>query len=174
MRAIWTGAIGFGLVNIPVKFYSAIEESELNLDMLDKNDMAHIRYKRVNEQTVKEAHPLVYYVFDLLEWNDTDLQQMTLVERKTFLKELLAMQPSPLIRYSDHLMYKGIALYEQVTAMQLEGIMAKKRNSRYVQNFRSKEWLKIKNVQTMEAIIVGYTEPSRSRSAFGSLILAED
>ena len=55
MRAIWTGAIGFGLVNIPVKLYSAIEESELNLDMLDKNDMAHIRYKRVNEQTGKEV-----------------------------------------------------------------------------------------------------------------------
>lgn len=55
MRAIWTGAIGFGLVNIPVKLYSAIEESELNLDMLDKNDLAHIRYKRINEQTGKEV-----------------------------------------------------------------------------------------------------------------------
>lgn len=55
MRAIWTGAIGFGLVNIPVKLYSAIEESELNLDMLDKKDLSHIRYKRVNEQTGKEV-----------------------------------------------------------------------------------------------------------------------
>lgn len=55
MRAIWTGAIGFGLVNIPVKLYSAIEESELNLDMLDKKDLSHIRYKRVNEQTGNEV-----------------------------------------------------------------------------------------------------------------------
>ena len=49
MRAIWTGAIGFGLVNIPVKLYSATQQSELNLDMLDKKDHAHIKFKRVNE-----------------------------------------------------------------------------------------------------------------------------
>lgn len=54
MRAIWTGAIGFGLVNIPVKLYSASQASELDLDMLDKKDHAHIKFKRVNEQTGKE------------------------------------------------------------------------------------------------------------------------
>lgn len=55
MRSIWTGAIGFGLVNIPVKMYSATESSNLNLDMLDKIDHAHIKYMRVNETTGKEV-----------------------------------------------------------------------------------------------------------------------
>ncbi|HEY6976009.1 MAG TPA: Ku protein [Chitinophagaceae bacterium] len=55
MRSIWSGAIGFGLVTIPVKLYSATEESSLNLDMLDKKDQAHIRFKRVNENTGKEV-----------------------------------------------------------------------------------------------------------------------
>jgi DNA end-binding protein Ku len=55
MRAIWTGAIGFGLVNIPVKIYSATQTSNLNLDMLDKKDHSHIKYKRVNETTGKEV-----------------------------------------------------------------------------------------------------------------------
>ena len=55
MRAIWTGAIGFGLVNIPVKLYSAIEESNLDLDMLDKKDQANIKFKRINENTGKEV-----------------------------------------------------------------------------------------------------------------------
>lgn len=55
MRPIWTGAIGFGLVNIPVKMYSATESSSLNLDMLDKKDHAHIKFKRVNEDTGKEV-----------------------------------------------------------------------------------------------------------------------
>jgi DNA end-binding protein Ku len=55
MRAIWTGSIGFGLVNIPVKMYSAVEESTLDLDMLDKKDHANIRFKRVNENTGKEV-----------------------------------------------------------------------------------------------------------------------
>lgn len=55
MRAIWTGAIGFGLVNIPIKLYSATQGSELDLDMLDKKDNSNIRFKRVNENTGKEV-----------------------------------------------------------------------------------------------------------------------
>ncbi|MDF2382519.1 Ku protein [Nostoc ellipsosporum NOK] len=55
MRAIWTGSIGFGLVNIPVKLYSAVEESTLDLDMLDKKDHSNIKFKRVNERTGREV-----------------------------------------------------------------------------------------------------------------------
>jgi DNA end-binding protein Ku len=55
MRAIWTGAIGFGLVNIPVKMYSGIQDSSLDLDMLDKKDHSNIRFQRVNEKTGKEV-----------------------------------------------------------------------------------------------------------------------
>jgi DNA end-binding protein Ku len=55
MRAIWTGAIGFGLVNIPVKIFSATQESTLDLDMLDKKDHAKIKYQRVNENTGREV-----------------------------------------------------------------------------------------------------------------------
>jgi DNA end-binding protein Ku len=55
MRAIWSGAIGFGLVNIPVKLFSAVEASELDLDMLDKKDHANIKYQRVNANTGKEV-----------------------------------------------------------------------------------------------------------------------
>ncbi|PJJ66615.1 non-homologous end joining protein Ku [Chryseobacterium geocarposphaerae] len=55
MRAIWNGAIGFGLVNIPIKLYSASESSTLDLDMLDKKDLSNIKYKRVNENTNKEV-----------------------------------------------------------------------------------------------------------------------
>ncbi|MDQ0475792.1 Ku protein [Chryseobacterium sp. MDT2-18] len=55
MRSIWNGAIGFGLVNIPVKMYSAVEDSNLDLDMLDKSDFSNIKFKRVNEKTGKEV-----------------------------------------------------------------------------------------------------------------------
>ncbi|MDD5321074.1 MAG: Ku protein [Methylococcales bacterium] len=55
MKSIWTGAIGFGLVNIPVKLYSAVETSNLDLDMLDKKDHANIRFRRVNECSGKEV-----------------------------------------------------------------------------------------------------------------------
>jgi len=55
MRSIWTGAIGFGLVNIPIKLYSATQGSELDLDMLDKKDKSHIKLQRINEKTGKEV-----------------------------------------------------------------------------------------------------------------------
>lgn len=55
MKPIWTGAIGFGLVNIPVKIYSATESSTLDLDMLDKKDHSNIHFKRVNAKTGKEV-----------------------------------------------------------------------------------------------------------------------
>ena len=55
MRSIWKGSIGFGLVSIPVKLFSAVQSSSLDLDMLDSRDHARIRYMRVNENTHKEV-----------------------------------------------------------------------------------------------------------------------
>jgi DNA end-binding protein Ku len=55
MRSIWKGSLGFGLVSIPVKLYSAVQTSSLNFDMLDSRDHARIRYQRVNENTHKEV-----------------------------------------------------------------------------------------------------------------------
>ena len=55
MRPIWTGSIGFGLVNIPVRLYAATEESTLPFISMDKHNHARIRYKKVNEVTGKEV-----------------------------------------------------------------------------------------------------------------------
>ena len=55
MRSIWTGSIGFGLVSIPIKLYSAVQETRLDLDMLDSRDHANIKFMRVNENTKKEV-----------------------------------------------------------------------------------------------------------------------
>jgi len=55
MRSIWKGAIGFGLVNIPVKLYSGVQNSNLDLDMLDERDQAKIKFQRINEDTRKEV-----------------------------------------------------------------------------------------------------------------------
>jgi DNA end-binding protein Ku len=52
-RAIWTGAISFGLVYIPVQLHSASHTSSLDLDLLDKNDFAPVGYQRINKRTGK-------------------------------------------------------------------------------------------------------------------------
>ena len=55
MRSIWTGSITFGLINIPVKLFSAVLESSLDLNMLDSKDHSNIKFKRVNETTGVEV-----------------------------------------------------------------------------------------------------------------------
>ncbi|MFC5625067.1 Ku protein [Algoriphagus winogradskyi] len=55
MKSIWNGTLGFGLVNIPIKMYSASEDRRIDLDMLDSKDHERIRYQRVNEKSGKEV-----------------------------------------------------------------------------------------------------------------------
>ncbi|GJI92603.1 non-homologous end joining protein Ku [Duganella hordei] len=54
-RALWKGAISFGLVHIPVEMYSAVQEHELDLTMLDRRDFSPVGYKRYNKSTGKEV-----------------------------------------------------------------------------------------------------------------------
>jgi DNA end-binding protein Ku len=54
-RALWKGSIDFGLVNIPVRLYSAESPSQMNFDLLDKRDFSRVRYRRVNERTGHEV-----------------------------------------------------------------------------------------------------------------------
>jgi DNA end-binding protein Ku len=54
-RAIWKGSIDFGLVNIPVRLYSAESPGRINFDLLDKRDFSRVRYRRVNEKTGREV-----------------------------------------------------------------------------------------------------------------------
>lgn len=54
MRAIWSGSISFGLVNIPVKLYSASEEKSLSFDFVHKKDFSPIRYAKVCKEEGKE------------------------------------------------------------------------------------------------------------------------
>jgi DNA end-binding protein Ku len=54
-RAIWSGSISFGLVNVPVKLYSAVKQKDVHFNQLEEKTGAHIKYKRVSEKTGKEV-----------------------------------------------------------------------------------------------------------------------
>lgn len=54
-RSIWSGAISFGLVNIPVKLQSAVQEDNIDFDMLSKDDLAPIKYARIDSRTGEEV-----------------------------------------------------------------------------------------------------------------------
>ena len=97
MRPLWTGTIGFGLVNIPVKMFSATQGSEIDFDMLDKKDLSNIRFMRVNEKTGKEVewanivkgHILnnKYVVLDDKDFEAASAVKTKVIEISDFVKE---------------------------------------------------------------------------------------
>ncbi|MCG2792583.1 MAG: DNA ligase D [Weeksellaceae bacterium] len=114
---------------------------------------------------------LIYQVFDLLWLNGHSTEELSYLQRRELLKDALIQ--NEIIQFSDHILENGKEFFNAATEMGLEGIVAKKIDSIYKENLRSSEWLKIKNNQTDEAIICGFTEPKGSRSKFGSLILGK-
>jgi bifunctional non-homologous end joining protein LigD len=125
-----------------------------------------------NFATRGEKTHLVYYLFDILWLDGKDLTNLTLLERKTILQNIVPEDDS-VIKYSDHIEEKGIAFFKLGTDKGLEGIMAKKADSTYTPDFRTKLWLKIKNNKRLEAIICGFTEGRKSRKHFGALVLGK-
>ncbi len=130
-------------------------------------------FQKLQHYEENKELPLLYYVFDLLFLDKKDIRHLPLLERKELLKKLLEKNNNGLIRYCDHIDEKGIAFFSTAKQANLEGIIAKKADSIYSCNTRSKEWLKIKNINSREGIIVGYTKPRNSRKYFGALVLAQ-
>ena len=94
MRSIWKGSIGFGLVNIPIKLYSAVQSSSLGLDMLDSRDLSRIKYQRINEKTRKEVpydkivkgFPIndSYVVLEDKDYEDASPEKSKMIEIENF------------------------------------------------------------------------------------------
>jgi bifunctional non-homologous end joining protein LigD len=112
--------------------------------------------------------PVVFFVFDLLYCDGYDLRESPLLERKQLLQKLL--HGTDRIRFSDHQLEKGKELFELAKGNGLEGIVAKRIDSRYVSD-RSPNWLKLKASKTLDAVIGGWTTPRGAGLPFGSLLL---
>jgi bifunctional non-homologous end joining protein LigD len=119
----------------------------------------------------KSSVSIFYYVFDCLRLNGRDLTRLPLLERKEILKKLLPQ--NRIIRYCDHVEESGVEMFKAIQKQALEGMIAKRSDSLYYPGKRTPYWLKIKNVLSEEAIIIGFTAPKGSRKGFGSLLLGQ-
>ncbi|UKT65704.1 DNA ligase D [Pedobacter mucosus] len=113
---------------------------------------------------------LVFYVFDLLWYNGKDLSEIPLFQRQSILKEVLPLDDDR-IRLGKVFKASGIDFFAAAGKMGLEGIIAKKINSTYASNRRSKEWLKIKIHKRQEVVIAGFTKNEDTSKSFSSLLL---
>jgi bifunctional non-homologous end joining protein LigD len=113
---------------------------------------------------------LVLYLFDVVEVEGRSLVDLPLLERREELERLI--QPNRHVQVSPAF-DDGEALLEAAKERGLEGIIAKRADSRYVPGRRTRDWLKIKTRDRQEFLIAGYTKGQGRRSrSFGSLALA--
>jgi bifunctional non-homologous end joining protein LigD len=112
--------------------------------------------------------PVVFYCFDLLHFAGLDLRQAAYSDRRRYLAQCLL--PSPHVQ-RVHASDDGVALHAAALAQGFEGVMAKRRDSRYEAGRRSSAWLKIKPTRSAEFVIGGYTRGKGSRAPLGALLL---
>jgi bifunctional non-homologous end joining protein LigD len=121
-------------------------------------------------QQGKPGTRFVYEVFDVLEIDGTPLLELPLTERRARLEQLLD-QRNPAVQLSG-VFEDGNALLEAAKEQGLEGVMAKKPGSSYLEGKRTRDWLKIKTHGRQEFVIAGWTKgQGRREGRFGSLVL---
>jgi bifunctional non-homologous end joining protein LigD len=133
------------------------------------------RMQQTNDGAIDRAkakYPVVCYVFDCLYLDGRPVVNEPLVRRRQWLGD--AIKRGTPYRVSE-VVEDGDALFSAASAMGLEGIMAKEKNSPYQPGKRTTQWLKIKTRQTTECIVVGYTKGKGNRETeFGALHIAQN
>jgi bifunctional non-homologous end joining protein LigD len=128
-----------------------------------------VQFKTERELKAADQNvPAAFYAFDLLHFAGVDLQQRPYHERRRYLAQCLL--PSKLVQLV-HASDDGVALHAAALASGFEGVIAKRKDSRYETGKRSGAWLKVKPVQSAEFVIGGYTRGKGSRQAFGAILV---
>jgi bifunctional non-homologous end joining protein LigD len=127
------------------------------------------RFQLLQNALNKKAK-LFYVIFDAMFVGGTAIRNKPLLERKKLLKAILPSDA--LLHYSEHVAEFGKHAFAKAQRTREEGVIAKRAAGLYYSGKRTREWLKFKAVHEQEVVIVGYTEPRKSRRYFGSLVLA--
>jgi bifunctional non-homologous end joining protein LigD len=123
-----------------------------------------------NRERIADPSTIVFYVFDLLNLNGRNLRELPLTARRELLQPLIAGARDP-IRFSATLNGSPEVVLAEVKRLGLEGVIAKKPQSKYEAGQRSGSWVKLKCVNEQEFVIGGYTPPKGSRDCFGALLV---
>jgi bifunctional non-homologous end joining protein LigD len=134
---------------------------------IGKDGVSHFQ---LLQNALRHEAKLQYCAFDLMFQDGEDLRRLPLTERKKRLKAILPKHK--LISFSRDRRTFGTRFFEEAERKGLEGIMAKRADSKYLSGARTDDWLKIKTSRRQEVVIAGFTAPRRTRSFFGALTLA--
>ena len=112
--------------------------------------------------------PVVFVCFDLLHFAGIDLRKSPYSDRRRYLAQCLL--PSPLVQLV-HTHDDGVALSAAALASGFEGVIGKRKDSRYETGRRSQSWLKVKPTMTADFVVGGYTKGNGARAPLGSLLV---
>jgi bifunctional non-homologous end joining protein LigD len=144
-------------------------DAVLDGEVVVLNDEGIPDFNKIQLWDTQREGNLVYYVFDLLWIDGLNIMNEPLYLRREILKQLVP--ESGTIRFSDHIDEIGNEFFEIAKKNSLEGIIAKKKDSVYIPDSRTKNWLKIKVEERHEAVICGYTIKRDTDRLFSSLLL---
>jgi bifunctional non-homologous end joining protein LigD len=134
---------------------------------IGKDGVSHFQ---LLQNALRHEAKLQYCAFDLMFQDGEDLRGLPLLERKDRLKSILPKHK--LIGFSRHRKTFGTKFFNEAERDGLEGIMAKRADSKYLSGARTDNWLKVKTSKRQEVVIAGFTAPRRTRPFFGALTLA--
>ncbi len=112
--------------------------------------------------------PVIFCCFDLLYFAGIDLRKAPYRQRRRYLAQCLL--PSPMVQLV-HASEDGIALHAAALASGFEGVIGKRKDSRYEAGRRSASWLKVKPTQSADFVVGGYTRGKGSRAPLGALLV---
>ena len=129
------------------------------------------RFQLKNERDIAAAErtfPVVFYCFDLLHFAGMNLRPASYADRRRYLAQcLLPSSGVQLVHAADD----GVELYKAALAAGFEGVIGKKRQSKYEPGKRSSAWVKIKSTRSAEFVVGGYTKGKGARAPLGALLV---
>jgi len=154
--------------------YDLLSDWKLNAvldgEILVLNDKGISNFGSLQNWRSEADGELVFYVFDILWYEGKNLMELPLYRRQAILNEVLPTNDDR-IRLGKVFKASGVDFFDAAERMGLEGIIAKKTDSTYSTNYRSKEWLKIKVHKRQEVVIAGFTKNADTSKSFSSLLL---
>ena len=132
-----------------------LQNNKVSFSKLQKR--IHLKNKKTIE-FLSKTNPVVFMCFDVI-YEDKDLINLSLLERKKLLSKY---EDNEVFIKCTYVSGEGIKLFDAIKKLDMEGIIAKKIDSKYLVNERSNNWLKIKNYKVGEFLVIGYINKDNS------------
>ncbi len=154
--------------------YDALKSWEINAvvdgEIIVVNEKGLSEFHKLERWRSEADGQLVFYLFDILWLDGFNLMELPLIERRKILAGVIP-DDHEMLKLSQNFDATGTAFFEVAEKLEIEGIIAKKMESPYVPDSRTKNWLKIKTGKIHEAVIAGFTHNEGGNKKFSALIV---